>query len=481
MPAEQKKPLLWNYQLADDVFYVDKNLLAKRFPLRFFRLTDLSLQLITDLTRGWVPSPGSLAKTEQFAEYLAAQGVLVRGINPVVADELPTISVVITVKNRPGEIDSCLHSIKKSDYPAEKLEVIVIDGSTDGETTAVIQRHGVKLIKPEPDPGLSACRNLGVKAASGDVIAFTDSDCEVNESWLLTLSACFRQQKTAFVGGGVLTKNPRSMIDQYETIRSPLFMGDRIEPVQKEGSVPYVPTCNLLIRRSVFEKLGGFNEQLSVGEDVDLIWRALEKGHKGWYVPGGFVWHHHRNKMPPFLRRRAQYAGSEALLNKHGHIVNKYLNIPRWHIPLLLAIFASLYLGSAAVFAIVVPLMLLIELLSKSSKLKGKGINIKLNVLARSILQSYRSTLKYFSALLTRYYLWLLLLTALITWSLGGWVLLFIPLISLMIEFPARNKHSLVLFFPLYLLEMFFYSLGFWSGCLRSGQLKLLLLKVYFR
>lgn len=481
MSEEQKTPLLWNYRLANDVFFPADNIMAKSSPLRLFRLSGLAKQLITQLAEGSFSSTRPPVQTEQFAEYLATQGVLVRSVNGAVDDELPTISVVITVRNRPQEIDLCLQSLAGADYPAEKMEVIVVDGSTDGETTAVIRQHNVKLLKMAEDPGLSACRNAGVRMAGGEIIAFTDSDCEVSTGWLMTLAGSFRDPETAFVGGGVLTKKLYNIIDRYEAVRSPLFMGNSIEVVDKQGAVPYVPTCNLLIRRDVFNRLGGFREHLRVGEDVDLIWRALAEGYKGWYVPDGHVWHHHRNKIFPFLRRRAQYAASEASLQQLGHTIKKYLNMPRWHLPLLVAIFASLYLRSFLLIAAVLPLMLLIELASKRSRLKKKGLHIGLGVLCRSVFSSFRSTLKYFSALLTRYYLWLLLLVAGLTWTLGGWILLAIPLLSLLIEYPYRSRLPFTIFSPLYILEMLYYSIGFWLGCFKSGQFNLLLLKVYLR
>ena len=87
----------------------------------------------------------------------------------------------------------------------------------------------------------------------------------------------------------------------------------------------YVPTCNLLVRRSVYRELGGLRETLRVGEDVDLCWRLRERGHVLVYAPEGVVRHKHLGRLGAMLRRRADYGSSEATLHalhpdKHGRL-----------------------------------------------------------------------------------------------------------------------------------------------------------------
>jgi mycofactocin glycosyltransferase len=89
-------------------------------------------------------------------------------------------------------------------------------------------------------------------------------------------------------------------------------------------AVSYLASGNLLVRRDEFERIDGFDPDLLVGEDVDLVWRLCARGREVRYQPGGRVQHEHRDRLMAFLRRRAFYAGAEPLLvrrhpeNVHG-------------------------------------------------------------------------------------------------------------------------------------------------------------------
>jgi hypothetical protein len=78
----------------------------------------------------------------------------------------------------------------------------------------------------------------------------------------------------------------------------------------------YAPTCNLLVRRSAYQRLGGLREELRLGEDVDLCWRLRKRGLVLVYAPEGIVRHRHPERLPAMLRRRADYGSSEAHLYK---------------------------------------------------------------------------------------------------------------------------------------------------------------------
>jgi hypothetical protein len=80
--------------------------------------------------------------------------------------------------------------------------------------------------------------------------------------------------------------------------------------------VAYLPTCNLLVRRAALRAVGGFTPGLRLGEDVDLLWRMQARGLRAFYLPLGSVRHAYRERLWPFLRRKADYARSEAWLRR---------------------------------------------------------------------------------------------------------------------------------------------------------------------
>ena len=114
---------------------------------------------------------------------------------PRVADDrLPSVSVVIpTIVERTDELADCLTAIGKSDHP--RFEIVVVDNRRQVPTPDPLQaiadgRPGVRLVR-QPRPGISAARNAGVAASTGEIVVFTDDDVQVDPSWLRAIAARF--------------------------------------------------------------------------------------------------------------------------------------------------------------------------------------------------------------------------------------------------------------------------------------------------
>jgi hypothetical protein len=167
---------------------------------------------------------------------------------PPQTGNLPLVSVVIPVYNRPAEIAECLASLQTLDYPAEKIEVIVVDDASRDHTAAVVRRFDVRLMVQPNNMGQSAARNVGVAAANGEIIAFLDSDCIAEKGWLRELVPYFQDPRVALVGGYVGAYYKEKQMDRYEQACSALNMGADAVLGRGEGSVFYVPTCNMLVR-----------------------------------------------------------------------------------------------------------------------------------------------------------------------------------------------------------------------------------------
>ncbi|MFC6719872.1 mycofactocin biosynthesis glycosyltransferase MftF [Natrialbaceae archaeon GCM10025810] len=227
----------------------------------------------------------------------------------------PPVSVVVTVRNDRDHLLDCLDALEALEYPEYEV-VVVDDGSTDG-TLEAARAHRlaegwlriVSVGSPAEPLGIGASRNRGVDAARHDIVAFTDADCRPRPNWLSALVPCLAEHD---VVGGRVRPHGTDTVDAYEGINSSLDMGESASRVDPDGATPYLPTANLLARRSVLERVP-FPER-NVAEDVDVCWRAIEQGYDVVYAADGIVEHDYRDEVRAFARRRGDYGGSEALL-----------------------------------------------------------------------------------------------------------------------------------------------------------------------
>ncbi len=111
--------------------------------------------------------------------------------------------MIIPVRNRPREIEDCLFSLGKLDYPESKIEIIVVDDASTDHTPQVASEFPVRLISLRDNRQAPYCRNLAAKNAIGEILAFIDSDCLADPFWLKELISAFKDARVAAVGGRV--------------------------------------------------------------------------------------------------------------------------------------------------------------------------------------------------------------------------------------------------------------------------------------
>jgi mycofactocin system glycosyltransferase len=285
-------------------------------PLRALKINRAALEILEKCRDGMPvdPKEGEAVnkKILPFLDTFVQAGLLTW--EPAKNRDLPLVSVIIPVYNRPQEIRQCLTSLQALDYPADKIEVIVVDDGSSDYTPAVVRRFDVRLIVQPCNRGQSAARNLGAGVARGEIIAFLDSDCIAGPQWLSELVPYFSDPRVALVGGFVDAYYREKRMDRYEQTCSALNMGPRQAMGRGKNCVFYVPTCNMLVRKTIYAQAGGLDDRLRVGEDVDLCWRLMAAGHHLLYIPRGAVAHKHRNRLLPGLSRRYDYGTSEAVL-----------------------------------------------------------------------------------------------------------------------------------------------------------------------
>lgn len=224
---------------------------------------------------------------------------------PPVAGPRPTAEVVIPAMDHADNLDAILASLEP------QHAVVVDDGSQNPRAvTAVAMAHGAQLIVHAANQGPAAARNSGVAATASPVVAFIDSDCIAEPNWPAGLLHHFDDPGVAAVAPRIApVDGNRSVLERYEATRSSLDMGRRPELVRPGARLGFVPSASLLVRRSALGA-GGFDEDLRLGEDVDLVWRLVETGWLVRYDPTVVVRHRTRTNPGEWLRRRYEYGTS---------------------------------------------------------------------------------------------------------------------------------------------------------------------------
>jgi GT2 family glycosyltransferase len=221
----------------------------------------------------------------------------------------PKVSVVVCVYNGERTIDSCLASLEKLNYP--NYEVIAVnDGSTDGTRRIAESYPYIHLINQE-NQGLSAARNVGMRVATGEIIAFTDADCMADPDWLTYLVARFQSSDFGAVGGPNLPPPDDSLVASCVAV-SP---GAPTHILLDDEVAEHIPGCNMAFRREALEAITGFDPIFrAAGDDVDLCWRLQNKGYKIGFSPAAVVWHFRRNTVRDYLKQQRGYGKAETLL-----------------------------------------------------------------------------------------------------------------------------------------------------------------------
>jgi mycofactocin system glycosyltransferase len=406
-------------------------------------------------------------------EYFRGRGVLEASRAAVDPELVPFVTVVVPTLDRSEDLDECLTALAGIDYPAERFEVIVVDdGSADPAAVArVARRHGARLLSNEGNRGPAYSRNRAASKAVGNILAFVDSDCVPGRSWLRDLTPYFSWDRVGAVGGRTLGYYTESLLDRYEEVSSPLDMGRRLRLKAQGPDTFYVPTCNLLVRRSAYEAVGGLREDLRVGEDVDFCWRLRAAGAYLVYAPEGVVRHKHRDRLATMLRRRAQYGTSEATL--HGLHPDK-----RKRFPLAPAPLATVALVSNALLLLKPRLLLLClapplwEGMQRRSRLRRAGVDMPDSALWKSVFRGHLSMLYFVYFHLTRYYLGPLTLAGAVT--PGAWALEAAAVVyAAGVDYSTRRPRlSFPIFLSFYLAEHAAYQVGVVKGCLHERSFR---------
>jgi glycosyltransferase involved in cell wall biosynthesis len=231
----------------------------------------------------------------------------------------PELSVVIPVRDAAATIVDQLTALLGQEWDRPWELVVVDNGSTDA-TRAIVERHAaqdarVRIVDASDRPGVAHCRNAGIRAARSDAIAMCDADDIVAPGWVRAIGEGLRTHELVTGPLDITTLNPEWVLD---TRGRAIASG----PGQFFGVFEFAHSCNLGFRREPVERVGGFDEALAAGEDIELSGRLWRAGVKLVYLDDAVVryryrtslrglWHQARTygQVRPQLFRRVEAAG----------------------------------------------------------------------------------------------------------------------------------------------------------------------------
>jgi glycosyltransferase involved in cell wall biosynthesis len=210
------------------------------------------------------------------------------------------VSIIVITYNAKDDLMECIESLEKQDYN-EKEIIIVNDASTDGTLRFLehYQSHSneeMVVITNKKNLGVAGARNVGIQHASGEIIAFTDSDCVTDQSWISELVKGYQHEGVAAVGGSISDGRITNIWEL--TNKGHDFVAS------EEGFVSYIQGCNMSFDSGMLRRYM-FNDEIKYGYEEKLLCDYMNnEGYKTYYRPQAVVHHKHRSSMVGSLRRK---------------------------------------------------------------------------------------------------------------------------------------------------------------------------------
>ena len=210
------------------------------------------------------------------------------------------VSVVVPAYNGARCLPRCLESLQKQTHP--RVEILVVDdGSTDGTPNLV--QAPVRLLSTGGRKGAGAARNVGARAASGEVLFFTDADVVAPPEWIEKALKVRAEKGVPCGGGGYAGPVKEIFIQQFA--HEELVWRRR----HHRGHVETLVSNNLWCERDLFLAKGGFPEayRAASSEDMEFSW-AVSRDHKLWWDADNGVFHDFADTVKGYLRQQIRFA-----------------------------------------------------------------------------------------------------------------------------------------------------------------------------
>lgn len=222
-----------------------------------------------------------------------------------IESELPFISVIIPTYYDWERLQLCVNALNKQTYSVKNFEIIVVNNAPDDKAPDSLVLPENCFLLDERKPGSYAARNKALSIAKGDVYAFTDSDCQPKEDWLeVAIDYLKKNPQIDRIGGEISLFSENEKMNWFE-IYEVFFAFPQEEFVQSGMAA----TGNMISRKSVFDELGVFNENLMSGGDGEWGRRVFKQGSQITYLRNCVVFHPTRSEFKDIHTKNKRLAG----------------------------------------------------------------------------------------------------------------------------------------------------------------------------
>lgn len=254
--------------------------------------------------------------------------------------EWPHVSVVIPMRNEAAHIGRCLDSVLAQDYPADRLEVIAVDGDSDDDSAAVLRSYGTRVrVLRNPARIVPTAMNIGISAARGAIVARLDAHTVLAPDYLRIGVETLQRTAADNVGGPMIAVGGGAFGAAVALAMASRFgIGAHFHFATQDREVDTVYMG--MYARAVFERIGLFDEELVRNQDDELNYRLRKHGGRIWLTTRMRSQYQNRQSLKTLARQFFQYGlWKVRVLQKHPRQMS-----PRQFVPPL---FVLALVGSA--------------------------------------------------------------------------------------------------------------------------------------
>jgi GT2 family glycosyltransferase len=259
---------------------------------------------------------------------------------------MPLVTIVIPMLNEVTAIERCIRSLLDQDYPADLIEINVVDGMSKDGSRKVIEGLNreiprIKLLD-NPERRTPKALNIGIRNASGSVIIILGAHTRIDKRFV-SLNIKYQHEKNVSCVGGTQINVGDTFLQQTIGVAMGSVFGMPSAPYRFRKQACYVDTVVYAsYRRHLFEEVGFFDEELHIAEDAEFNWRIRQMGHKIFYSPDIVSYYYPRETLDALAKQFFNYGILRV------NVIKKHFDAFKWiHIvpPAFVFLFIALSLA----------------------------------------------------------------------------------------------------------------------------------------
>ena len=420
-------------------------------PLSFFKVSTKGADILSLIESGASLPAGH----EPLTQRLVAAGA----VHPLRDEPAQTSDITVVIPTYARDNDA-LQRVTILARSLSEIRVIVVDDCSP-QPVAI---DGVTVVRHDANQGPGVARNTGLALATTPFVAFIDDDVTITPECIQLLAAQMSDENVALVAPRIISSQNSRLTGAYESLHSPLDLGNHPSLIRPFARVSYVPAATIVCRTDVVRELNGFTTNMRMGEDVDFVWRLVDAGYTCRFEPSLTCVHESRSTPRALLKQRFGYGTSAASLSATHR---PYVSPLRANVVLLVPSVALLC-GYVLAFLLLVPVVYAWYLIT----LRRSGLSVRER--ARITTQGFSATISLVATAIARVW-WPVLLLLSPFFSAAAFALivsLFVPALIGLLRFRPRRVFG---YLALRIADNLAYGAGVWWGAIKARSVRCLI------